>query len=242
MPPIETVSEAKDLPHGCHALGLYATPEEAAELTTDFLIGAPVDQAAKVFVPDEEREAVDLKAIERRAPGRRGSLERLPAGQVARAEGHLRPVPAVRDFVAAHPEGVTAAGDTLSLETSLAHSEELLEYESWFDEQPRERSRFMCPYDLRLIPVDQAPEFLRGLARVHSHVVLSRTPDPEVRLLQVFLFDSLEDPPSEVAESIQWAVDSGYLYRRHPEGALELTPWGSVLLERWSQVAHGGIA
>jgi hypothetical protein len=151
--------------------------------------------------------------------------------------GRLRPVREVREFVGGHPEGVTGGGDTISDYLTPDNVEEHLEYEGWFDDQPRDRSRFLCPYDLRKIPPQAAPGVLRQLGAHHSHAILSASTEPAVRLLQLFVFGAPEDLPAELKDTLRWATEHGLVRRGGADEDLELTPAGEEIVRDWSRAA-----
>jgi hypothetical protein len=236
MAPLEVIETADRVPLGSHALAVYATPEEATHLLAAFASGAPRGQPTRLFVSDEEQARAQRLAI---GAGPTEHLKVLPEGQAVLSEGRLRPAPAVRDFVEAHGEGVTAAGDTVSRHLTSSNARLFMEYEHWFDRQPRTRSRFLCPYDLRLLPTDQAPSILRSLAQHHSYVVLSGCRDPDIQLLQLFLFERQVPPPAPLASSLSWALAEKLVVRYPLTDRLGLTPDGQRIVRAGSRAQRG---
>lgn len=232
---VKIVADPMDLPLDSHALSFYADAAEAEDHAVRFLAGAAPGAPAVYFVPDEATSERYNARLSSELPERVGCVIPLVGHcQVETVEGKLRPVREVRDFVAAHTEGVTAGGDTLSMYLLPNSVSDHIEYESWFDRQPREHSRFVCPYDLRRVPVDSAPEFLRELGEHHSHIVLSSSAEPAVRLLQLFTFGTRATVPEPLHEDLDWAVDQGYLEVAGPDSPLRLTPHGRDVVREWS--------
>lgn len=231
---MQVLDNPTDLPIGSHALSFHADSGEAEKHAIQFLSGAPADTPAVYFVHDEETSAHYNDRLSSELPARVGCVRALGHEQVESVDGKLRPVREVRAFFSQHHEGVTAGGDTLSRyllpETISAH----IEYEGWFDEQPREGSRFICPYDLRRLPAESAPEILRELGRRHSHVVLSSSAEPAVRLLQVFLFETRAEVPERLRADLRWASHKGYLEPDHSNSPLRLSALGRDVVDEWS--------
>jgi hypothetical protein len=222
-----------ELPVGSHALGLYSKRSEAADQAVQFVAGAPPEMAVSFWVgrPEIAKRYNDrLAAV---APDRVGCVAVLDHEQVDRVEGKLRPTREVTEFVSQHPAGVTAGGDTLSLYWNSQSMSEHLEYESWFDQQPRMHSRFLCPYDLRTVPPEDATDVMRELGRHHSHVVLSSSSEPAVRLLQLFIFGSAAELPDRLLGDHRWAVEQGFVEETKVPAPLELTPTGRELVRKW---------
>lgn len=222
-----------ELPVGSHALGLYSERSEAADQAVQFVAGAPPEMAATFWVPSPELAKKYNDRLAAVAPDRVGCVAALDHEQVTPVEGKLRPTQEVTDFLSQHPDGVTAGGDTLSLYWDSASMSEHLEYEAWFDQQPRMHSRFLCPYDLRSVPPEDAPDVLRDLGRHHSHVVLSSSSEPAVRLLQLFIFGSSAELPDRLHGDHRWALEHGYVEETKAPTALELTPVGRELVREW---------
>jgi hypothetical protein len=230
------LTDLRELPPGSHCVSFHTDVTEAADDAAEFLAGAPEGQAAAYWVGDTALQAYYQGRVAEEAPHQVGCVMVLSEEQVHPVDGRLRPIDTVVDFVRSHPEGVSGAGETLTLYLTPENVPEHLEYESWFDAQPRDGSRFLCPYDLRRVPPDQAPEILRDLGKHHSHVALSPSNEPAVRLLQLFIFETPADVPPPLAETLDWALRAGFVRRGDPDVPLELTPEGEALVEAWSQV------
>lgn len=228
---VETLA---DLPLGSHALSLHVTANEAAENAARFVSGAPLGQSAAYWVPDSESAELCVRWFSELAPEHVGCVAILPHEQVEFVDDKLRPAAEIRAFVRAHPEGVTASGDTLSHYWTAATIPEHLEYESWFDAQPRDKSRFLCPYDLRMIPPHLASTVLRDLGAQHSHVALSQSPDAVVQLLQLFVFENIEELPPLQREFLEHAVEEGLVVVVEATGDFSLSRSGEALVSRWS--------
>jgi hypothetical protein len=224
-----------ELPMGSHALALYSGRSEAADQAVQFVASAPPQMAVSFWVPKPEiarRYNDRLAAV---APERVGCVAVLEHEQVEPVDGKLRPTHEVVDFLAEHPDGVTAGGDTMSLYWDSDSMPEHLEYEAWFDEQPRSNSRFLCPYDLRTVPPDEATDVLRDLGDHHSHVVLSSSTEPAVRLLQLFIFGTSAELPERLRGDLRWANEHGYVERSVDSDPLELTPTGRQVVREWGE-------
>ena len=182
------VADLIHLPMGSHCIAFYASQDEGAETAAEFLAGTPEGQAAAFWVADTALQSYYRDRVEEISPRHVGCVLVLDGEQVESDEGKLRPVDEVRTFVASHPDGVTGGADTISRYWTPGTFPEHVEYEAWFDAQPRDGSRFLCPYDLRRVPASEAPGLLRELGRHHSHASLSSSPEPAVRLLQLFVF------------------------------------------------------
>jgi len=231
---VQVLGDPADLPLGCHALSFHSSAFEAEDHAMRFISGSPPGIPAVYFVPDEATSGRYNEHLSDVAPEHVGCVMALGHEQVESVGGVLRPAREVRAFFETHQDGVTAGGDTMSMylepETVPAH----LEYECWFDDQPRNGSRFICPYDLRRVPVDQAAEMLHELGQHHSHVVLSSSAEPAVRLLQLFIFGSRAEVPSEFREQVQWADDQHLIEEAESEETLRLTPEGRDIVSEWS--------
>jgi hypothetical protein len=203
------------------------------QTAVSFLAGAPEHQAARYWVPSEELANEYNARVGQLVPGRGGLVRYLSTEQVEEREGRLRPVSDVTDFVEANPRGVTAAGETLSAYLNRDNIDAHLEYEAWFDALPRDDSRFLCPYDLRRLPVDQATEVLRSLGSHHNYVVLSRSTDPPIRLLQLFVFEKILEIPEPLEGTLGWAIRSDAVDIAGSPKALKLTRHGDEMLEEW---------
>ncbi len=233
MPTI--VEELRRLPAGAHCLSLHTTQVEAAGHAASFLSGTPEGQAARYWVPDPALAEQYRAAARESAPARVDCVAVLRGEQVAPLEGKLRPVAEVRDFLAQHPEGVSGAAETITRywapESIPAH----LEYEAWLDSQPREHSRFLCPYDLRQIPPELGPGVLRGLGARHSHLALSGSRELGVRLLQLFAFPTIAEMPTALHPTLGWAVQRGLVELHTASRELSLTVAGERLVRDWSR-------
>jgi hypothetical protein len=231
----EVLDSLSELPPGSHALAFHASRREAAEHAASFLEGTPRGQSAKYWVADDRLAAYYASVAAERCPEHVGCVAALPTEQVEPREGKLRPVSEVRQFVGEHPDGVTAAADTISRYWGPSTMDAHLEYEAWFDRLPRENSRFLCPYDLRTVPAELAPEVMRELGSHHSHVVLSDADDPGARLLELFIFESAHELPDSLRPTLDWAVRSGLVVVTPGRGSLTLTPHGVGVVRDWGE-------
>jgi hypothetical protein len=231
----QAVTEASRLPLGSHSLSLHADSEEAAEQAASFLAGTPEGQPASYWVGDETLLPHYHEILEVRAPGQVEAVHPLEGPQVQPEGPVLRPIPEVTQFVGSHPEGVTGGGDTISQYWTPQTIPAYLEYEAWFDAQPREHSRFICPYNLRRVPPGEAPKILRELGAHHSHVVLSQSSEMGVRLLQLFVFGAGSEVPPAIRPDLDWAVESGLVARAVDSGELTLTASGDAVIAAWSR-------
>jgi hypothetical protein len=230
----EVVEDLADLPLNSHCLSLHVGKEEAAEHAAEFLAGARKWQASAYWVPDVDTSESCTRKVTEIAPERASSVAVLPHEQVEFTAGTLRPATEIRRFIESHPEGVTAAGETITRYWTSGTIPEHLEYESWFDQQPRDRSRFLCPYDLRMIPPHLAPAVLRDLGSHHTHVALSAATDPTAQLLQLFVFSTTHDLPAAMLATFEEALEAGLLAVNGPAGEFDLTPKGGAWVQRWS--------
>ena len=231
----EVVGDPSGLPLGSHCLSLHADPEEAADHAVRFIAGSPEGLEPSYWVTDPELASDYNQRLASLAPAHVGCVSVLDHEQVHPVDGRLRPVPEIAGFLLAHPNGVTGGADTISSHWTVEDLPAHLEYETWFDAQPRRGSRFLCPYDLRRIPPALAPEVLRELGAHHSHVVLSSSDDSAVRLLQLFVFGSPEELPPQLWESYRWAKEEGLLREGAPPEPLDHTEMGTDLVRRWSE-------
>ncbi len=229
------LDDLKDLPLGAHAVSFHSSRQEAARNAVSFLAGAPEGQAATYWVPDSERADYYRLWLAREAPSQVGCVAILPHEQVTEVDGKLRPVQEVLEFVGRHPEGVTACGETISHYWKPQNIPEHMEYEAWFDRLPRDASRFLCPYDLRTVPPDQAPLVMRELTAHHSHVVLSSSSEPGARLLQLFIFPTVEEIPEPVEGTLGWALKRDLVEILRPVRELSLTTGGERVVADWGQ-------
>lgn len=231
----EVIDSLLRLPVGAHCLSLHASEVEAAEHAVEFLAGTPEGQSASYWVSEPSLQAYYQERLAERAPAQVGCVHVLEGEQVEPSDGGLRPVLPVREFVGGHPEGVTGGADTISLywtrDTVPAH----LEYERWFDAQPRGNSRFLCPYDLRTVPADGAPEVLRALGQHHSHAVLSGSTEPAIRLLELFVFGRPADLPPGLRGTYLWARAEGLIEDGPEETELALSGDGTRIVEEWGR-------
>jgi hypothetical protein len=226
-------ADPKELPPGSHCASFHTTREEGTRQAISFLAGIPEGQATSHWVPDPEAAAYYNLWLAREAPEHVGCVAILPHEQVEPVDGKLRPVPEVRRFLDHHPEGVTAGGETITRYWKPENIPDHLEYEAWFQEQPLGRSRFLCPYDLRAVPSDLAPQVLRGLGAHHSHVVLSTSREPGARLLQLFLFPTIEEIPESVEGTLGWALKKDLVEIQRPIRELSITASGERVVRDW---------
>ena len=233
----EVLDSLVELPLGSHCLSFHASQSEAAEQAADFLSGAPPEQPSAYWVPEPSLVPYYSARLAERTPEHVGCVQFLSHEQVERVDGRLRPVPEVLDFVRAHPDGVTAAGETLSFYWTPPTIPDHLEYEAWFEAQPRDGSRFLCPYDLRKVPPSVAPEVMRRLGSHHSHVALSKSPEPAVRLLQLFVFEDAHKVPEQLHETLGWALGTGLIEFPARDPTFLLSPKGEEVVHAWSQLA-----
>jgi hypothetical protein len=238
----EVIEDLALLPLGAHCISFHADEDEAAVQAASFLSGAPQGQATAYWVPEHSQADLTNDELARRDPDHVGCVAILSHEQVEFVAGHLRPVPEIRAFVGAHPEGVSAGAATLSHYWTPATIPDHLEYESWFQEQPRDHSRFLCPYDLRRIPAHLAPTILRDLGAHHSHVALSHSADPVEELLELFVFSSWSVLPSELLPTFEEALTSGLLVSPTPAEEFHLSDAGELLVQRWSDRIQAQIA
>jgi hypothetical protein len=229
------VSSACELPRGSHAVSLHTSLQEAAEQAASFLAGAPSDQATRFWAPNEAHALFYREATEVVAARQVEAIEVLPREQVEFAEGKLRPIAPIREFITAHPEGVTAAAGTISQHWRPENVPPHLEYERWFEAQGRKGSRFLCPYDLRTVPPEMAVEVMRALGAYHSHLVLSATEDREARLLELFLFESIERMPQGLEETLEWSLEQKLIEWQPSTKTLALTPRGEDVIREWAR-------
>lgn len=206
----EVVSDLAELPPGSHCLSFYASDEEAADQAAAFLAGAEDPRSATYWVADGKLLAYTRKRVRARAPAMTSRVKVLGGPQAVRTGAHFRPTVEVVRFVSEHPEGVTAAGQTITRywtrETIPGH----VEYEQWFHQQPRRNCRFLCPYDLRRVPADLAGKVLPMLAQNHSHMALSKVPDPASLILQLSVSPRLADVPKELEGILNWSLTQGF--------------------------------
>jgi hypothetical protein len=229
------LADLEDLPLGSHAASFHVSREEAAHNAVSLLAGAPKGQAASYWVADSDTAKYYSLWLAREAPDHVGCIAILPHEQVDRVGGKLRPTSEILSFVQGHPEGVTASGETITRYWTPKDIPDHLEYEAWFQEQPRDASRFLCPYDLRKVPTTMAPDVLRDLGSHHSHVVLSSSPEPGVRLLQLFVFPTIEQIPEPLDGTLGWGLKKDYIEIERPTRELTLTRAGEEVVQEWGE-------
>jgi hypothetical protein len=235
----QMLADLASLPVGSHCVSFYAGPEEAANQAVRFLAGSPWGMTTSFWV-DDPKVAADYNArLSEASPEHVGCVIALGHEQVERVDGKLRPAREIFDFFQEHPEGVSAGGDTLSLYWTPANLLDHLEYEEWFQTQPRDGSRFLCPYDLRRIPLDRVAETLGQLRRLHSHIVLSQSPEPAVRLLQLLVFGTAADLPPRFEPELRSAQSAGLIRSTTSGGPLELTAAGREFVRAWIERSNG---
>jgi len=227
--------DARQIPIGAHALSFHASPEEAADQAAGFLDGAPQEQAARFWVPDDRTAKVYSDVTARQSPEHVGCIAILPTEQVEPVDGKLRPIAEIREYIRAHPEGVTAAAGTISSYLTDENVPAHVEYESWFDAQERDNSRFLCPYDLRRVPPEAAPQLMHDLGAHHSHVVLSHSDEPGALLLELFIFDSVQEIPPLLHQTLGWAVANDLVRTNGADMPLTLTPGGESAVRDWGE-------
>jgi hypothetical protein len=228
------VSEARELPLGSHSLSLHASRREAAQRAASFVAGAPPGQAATYWVRDAREAEYYSQWLADVAPDHVGCVAILGGPQVEPSDGKLRPAEPVRAFVSEHPEGVTGAAETITHYWKPETVPDHLEYEAWFDRQPRAGSRFLCPYDLRQVPADDAPEVMRELGSHHSHVVVSGAQEPGARLLQLFVFATADEVPEPLKADLDRALREGWVEVDRASHELTLTRAGEQVVHDWS--------
>ncbi len=228
---------ASDLPIGAHCVSFHASQQEACDQAVSFISGCPNDQAASYWVAERTLLPMYESELKARLPQRPDVVHVLGHSQVHKVGDVLRPVPEVLAFIGQHPEGVTAGGETLTWFWTPETIHEHLEYERWFETQPRQRSRFICPYNLRKVPPGDVLEVLRELSEHHSHVVLSQSRDRPVRLMQLFLFANADSIPEALRPDLRWAVDAGYVQVESPSPLLFLSASGRQLLDDWTTLS-----
>jgi hypothetical protein len=231
----QVLDDLAELPVGAHCLGLSASFPEATDHAVEFLAGTPEGMTPSYWVDDVESARRLNHRLARELPAHVGCVVPLGHEQVERRDGKLRPASEILAFLAQHPEGVTAAGDTLSRYWTCETMADHLEYEAWFEDQPRATSRFLCPYDLRAVPIEDAPRILADLGRHHSHVVLSSSDEPAVRLLQLFVFGTPAEVPPRLGPDLEWARRHGYVPPGEPDVPFRLTEAGQQAVHEWSE-------
>ncbi len=220
---------------GSHCLSFHVSAEEAADHAVRFLAGAPDGQAAHYWVADASLVSYYNEKLAKAAPIHVGCVAAIDHEHVELEKEKLRPAGEIREFVSSHAEGVTGGADTISHYWTGADLLAHLEYESWFDDQPRSGSRFLCPYDLRRLPSNSEVPTVRALAQHHSHVVLSNSTEPEVKLLQLFVFRTPAEVPPDLRETLLWAMNSGFVSVVGPHDEFSITPEGEKSLRAWSK-------
>jgi hypothetical protein len=206
------VTTTEELPTGTHALALYGSRAEAARNIVGFLKGgANRAQPGAVWTDSEEMLRLYRTEVERVVPSMRESFHRLSGAHTEPTPDGRRPLPQIVSYLAGFPEGVSTVGDTIPHYLDRQNLAEYLDYERWFDSQRPYAHRGLCPYDITALPVDQAAKALLGLARSHTHAVLSEDPDPGVRLLQLLVAPQLENPPRWLIVWLDRAADQGLI-------------------------------
>lgn len=233
----ELLGDLVHLPVGSHCVGFHVGRTEAADHAASFLAGTPAGQAASYWVADLPSQEIVRNRVATESPGHVGCVAVLSGEQVALVDGKLRPIDEILEFVGSHPEGVTAGGETIDRHWTPTDLPQHLEYEAWFQEQRRDGSRFLCPYDLRRVPAESAPQVLAELGAHHSHVVLSDSPEPAVRLLQLFVFGRAPDVPPALHETLGWAVSWGLVDVEARSRELSLARGGEDMVKEWGRTA-----
>ena len=231
---VEVVGTAADLRLGSHALSLHSSREEAESHAVSFLKGAPTGQPASYWVESRNLAEEYTSALRSEDPTHVGCVGVLSTEQVEYRDGRLRPISAVFAFIEQHPEGVSGGADTISSYWDASNVDAHLEYEAWFDDQPKGNSRFICPYDLRRLPAEHAEAVLRELGSHHGQVVLSESPEPAVRLLQLFIFPTLREIPSRLQPDLFWALSLELVTLVRSPYELDLTEEGDDIVKEWS--------
>jgi hypothetical protein len=230
----EVMGDLAELPVGSHAVSFYSGREEAALQAVRFLSGTPEGTTAAYWVDDKRTADEYNRRLSEVAPEHVGCVVALGHEQVEPTGEKLRPAREVQEFLHDHSDGISAGGDTLSRYWSAESMPAHLEYEAWFDAQPRDGSRFLCPYDLRRVPAEEAPSVMRELGEHHSHVVLSSSPEPAVRLLQLFIFGRPTDVPERLRHDLDEARRNGWLEHARSRDPLELSSAGREIVREWS--------
>jgi len=221
------VPTQEELPPGSHSLSFYGSRPEAARNMASFLKGAHRrGQKAMVLTADNKMLELYRGEVSRQVPEMIDSFRPISGPHVRPTAEGLRPLPEVMEFAAAHPEGLTMAGDTIPSLLDRRSLPNILVYEDWFDSLRPFYHRGLCPYDLTHIPIDQAPDVLARLAKAHTHAVLSTDPNPGVRFLQLFVLPHMENPPEQQLGWLAQAVDYGLVDRDRRDESIELTPRG----------------
>lgn len=233
----QVVWDPQELSVGSHSLCLYADAAEAAEKEARYLAGTPDGLFATFLVSGPARADAAMAQLRHAAPRLVLALQQFEGEHVEAVDGRLRPVRAIRELLAAHPEGVSAGADTFSSHWGPESVEAHLEYEQWFDGQARERSRFLCAYDLARIPAASLAETLDSLGRHHSHVVLSGSSEPAVRFAQLLAFGTPARVPVRLRENLLWAIEERYLRTLGPHDPLVVAVRGRDCFSEWASRA-----
>ncbi|HTP54251.1 MAG TPA: hypothetical protein VML94_04705 [Thermoplasmata archaeon] len=220
------MQDLSQLPTGAHCLDLFSSEDEAAEHATAFLAGALDPDASSYWVAGNSLLAYCQEKASERDPSLSDRFHVLDGPQVLPTHGKLRPAPEVVRFLKAHPDGVTAAAATITEYWTREQIPGYIEYERWFDEQERSSSRFLCPYDLRKVPTDLAASVLPQLIASHSHVALSKYPNPASQMLQLLIFPQRDLVPSEFRPLLDWGLTERNLLWKATDDGLELTAQG----------------
>lgn len=205
------LNDLAEMPAGSHALALHDSAAEGAEHATAFLCSAPDPSSCSYWVDDPRLLELYRARVARSGPDRSGSVRLLPGSQVEPFGSRLRPVREVREFVGSHPKGVSVAAESTSRALNFESLPKFEEYERWLGRQPNRVSRYLCPYDLRRVPLDHAPSLMRALGEAHTHLLLSWTEDLVLRLLEVFLFATPNGVPEGLQGTLEQARDAGWL-------------------------------
>ncbi|MDE1820185.1 MAG: hypothetical protein KGJ23_07420 [Euryarchaeota archaeon] len=227
------LDEPSRLPVGGHALSMFASDQEGADHAASFLSGGKEPASSSFWVGEASAFEVYQRAVERSAPRFVESLHALKGAHVewvGTDRRALRPIPEVLQFLQEHPQGLSAGANTLSHFWSPTDMPAFLEYENWIQQLPHAEARLLCPYDLRRIPVASAPTVVSTLARRHDHLVLSRTQDPLLTMLELFLFRKEAEVPPSLRPALERGLEDRWV-QSAPEGGFEWTARGEHFVE-----------
>ncbi|MDE1836846.1 MAG: hypothetical protein KGJ23_09545 [Euryarchaeota archaeon] len=237
------ISDLSKLPLGSHCLSLYASQDEAADRAAAFLAGAEDPRSARYFVAGDRLLAFTRRKVRERSRARSSCVNDLRGPQAVRQrDGRFRPAPEVIQFVSEHPEGVSAGGQTITRYWRRETVPDHLEYEEWFDRQPRSTSRFLCPYDLREVPVDLAATTLLELAHHHSHLVLSNAAEPASLLLQLLALPAGTPLPPFHQRVRAWCLEEGLVEEEGRTNPLVLTVEGATFARSLRSFSKKGLS
>lgn len=222
----EVLDDPADLPIGCHAFSFHASVEEAADHASGHLWNSPTIDQGAYWIGTGRPRAPYEEAILRRRPEMLTALRSLETPSTEATDGALRPIKEVVAWVENHPDGVVAAAETLSWYWDPIHAPMNIAYEQWFHTLERRHSRFLCPYDLRRVPIGVAGLVLPKLRRVHTHLVLSTDRRPEIRVMQLLAFQGESELPELLAGDMERGILEGHFDRGAPGAGLRLTPLG----------------